>query len=37
MEANNVSHRQFRVMIVRILNSMKKDIGHKNGPVRNKE
>ena len=26
MEASNVSDREFRVMIIRILNSMKKDI-----------
>ena len=34
MEASNLSDREFRVMIIiKILNSMKKDIG----PVRNKE
>ena len=26
MEANNLSNREFRIMIIRILNSMKKDI-----------
>ena len=26
MEESNLSHREFRVMIIRILNSMKKDI-----------
>ena len=29
MEASNLSERVFRVMIIRILNSVKKDIGKK--------
>ena len=38
MEANNLSDREFRVMIIRILNSMKKDIeAIKKGSARNKE
>ena len=38
MEANNLSDKEFRVMIISILNSMKKDIEiFKNGPVRSKE
>ena len=38
MEASYLSDREFRVMIIRILNSMKKKHGnHKKGPVRNKE
>ena len=37
MEANNLSDTEFRVMIIRITNSMKKDRNHKKGPVRNKE
>ena len=37
MEAINLSDREFRVMIIRILNSMKKDIETiKEGPVKNK-
>ena len=38
MEAINLSDREFRVMIIRILNSMEKIYrNHKKGPVRNKE
>ena len=39
MEASNLSDREFRVMIIRVLNSMKKDIEtiKKDQPVRNKE
>ena len=38
MEASNLSDREFRVMIVRILNSMKRDVETiKKGLVRNKE
>ena len=38
MEARNLSDGEFRVMIIRILNSMKKDIKTiKKGPVINKE
>ena len=37
MEASNLSDREFRVMIIRMLNSMKKrHRNHKKGPVRNK-
>ena len=37
-KASNLSDREFRVMITRIFNSMKKDIETINrGPVRNKE
>ena len=31
IELSNLSDREFRVMIIRILNSMKKDRNHKNG------
>ena len=34
IDANNSSAREFRVMIIRMLNSMKKDRNHKKGPVR---
>ena len=38
MEASNLSDRGFRVMIIRTLKSMEKDIETiKKGPVRNKE
>ena len=38
VEASNLSDREFRVMIIRILNSMKKKHrNHKKGLVRNKE
>ena len=33
MEVNNLSPRQFRVMIIRILKNMKKDRNHKKVPV----
>ena len=39
-EASNLSDREFRVMIIRIFNSMEKKKTHRNhkkGPVRNKE
>ena len=34
VEASNLSDREFRVMIIKIFNSMKKDRNHKKGPVR---
>ena len=37
MEANNLSDIEFRVMIIRILNSMKKDIEIIKRPARNKK
>ena len=38
MEESNLSDIEFRVMIIRILNSMKKrHTNHKKGPVRSKE
>ena len=37
MKTSNLSDREFRVIIVRILKSMKKDIETIKGPVRNKE
>ena len=38
MEASNLSDREFRVMIIRTLNSVKRDKETiKKGPVRNKE
>ena len=37
MEASNLSDREFRVMIIRILNSMKKDKNHKKEHARIKE
>ena len=37
MEASNLSDREFRVMIIRTLNNMKKDIETIKGPVINKE
>ena len=38
MEANNLSDREFRVMIIRILKSMRKDTESiKKRPVRNKK
>ena len=38
MKTSNLSDREVRVMIIRILNSMKKrHRNHKKGPVRNKE
>ena len=38
MEASNLSETEFRVMIIRIFNSVKKDTETtKKGPVRNKE
>ena len=38
MKTSNLSDREVRVMIIRILNSMKtKHRNHKKGPIRNKE
>ena len=37
MKASNLSDIKFKVMIISILNSMKKDMETKKGPVRNKE
>ena len=37
MKTSNLSDREFRVIIVRILKRMKKDIETIKGPVRNKE
>ena len=37
MEASNLSDREFRVMIIRIVKRMKRHRNHKKGPVRNKE
>ena len=37
MEASNLSDREFRVIIIRILNSVKRHTHYKKGPVRNKE
>ena len=38
MEASNLSDRKFRIMIIRVLNNMKKrHRKHRKGPVRNKE
>lgn len=36
MEASNLPDREFRVMVIRILNTMKKDRNHKKGPIRTK-
>ena len=37
MEASNLSDKKFRVMVIRILNSMKSHRNHKKEPVRNNE